>query len=64
MPHPEAVAALGDSTGLNLPKEPRRPPRVAVSFGGLTHPGKVRDRNEDHFLVARLAKSMEIRATK
>jgi len=63
MPNPEAAAALSDSTGPYLPRELRRPPRVAVSFCGLTDPGKVRDKNEDHFLIARLAKSMEIRAT-
>jgi PPM family protein phosphatase len=63
MPNPEAAAALGDSTGPYIPREPQRLPRVAVTFSGLTHPGKVRDRNEDHFLVARLAKSMQITAT-
>jgi protein phosphatase len=63
MPNPEAAAAIGESTGPHFPREPQRPPRVAVSFCGLTHSGKVRDRNEDHFLVARLAKSMEITAT-
>jgi serine/threonine protein phosphatase PrpC len=36
------------------------PPRVRVTTGALTHPGKVRTNNEDHFLVARLAKSMKI----
>ena len=46
-----------------LPREDRRPSRVAVSFNGVTDPGKVRGRNEDHFLVARLAKTMEICAT-
>jgi protein phosphatase len=34
--------------------------RVRVTCGSLTHPGKVRSNNEDHFLVARLAKSMHI----
>ena len=34
--------------------------RVAITCGSLTHPGKVRSNNEDHFLVARLAKSMHI----
>ncbi len=63
MTHPELAAAPGESTGPHIPREYRRPPRVAVSFGGLTHPGRVRDRNEDHFLIARLAKSMEITAT-
>src|ERR1700722_1426317 len=27
------------------------PPRVAVTFGAQSHPGKVRPNNEDHFLV-------------
>lgn len=28
--------------------------------GGLSHPGKIRQNNEDHFLIAKLAKSMKI----
>ena len=32
------------------------PARVELTFGAGTHPGKVRANNEDHFLVARLAK--------
>jgi protein phosphatase len=36
------------------------PPRVRVSFGARTDRGKVRENNEDHFLVARLAKSLEV----
>jgi PPM family protein phosphatase len=63
MTNPEAAAALGESTESYLPTEDRRPPRVAVSFGGLTDRGKVRDRNEDHFLIARLAKTMQICGT-
>ena len=35
-------------------------PQVRLSFGARTDPGKVRENNEDHFLVARLAKSMQI----
>ncbi len=46
-----------------FPEEDRHPPRVAVSFGALTDPGKVRGRNEDHYLIARLAKTMRICAT-
>jgi len=38
-------------------------PRVSVSFSGLTDPGKVRGRNEDHFLIARLCKTMQVCAT-
>lgn len=49
------------STTLNLPgTAPDRPARVALSFGARTHQGKVRPNNEDHFLVARLAKSMQV----
>jgi protein phosphatase len=34
--------------------------RVTITWGALTHQGKVRSNNEDHFLVAKLAKSMQI----
>ena len=34
--------------------------RVEVTFGAMTHPGKVRQNNEDHFLVTRLAKIMQV----
>jgi protein phosphatase len=37
------------------------PRRVRVSVGARTDRGKVRENNEDHFLVARLAKSLEVR---
>jgi protein phosphatase len=35
-------------------------PRVTIKFGALTDIGKVRANNEDHFLVARLSKSMRV----
>jgi protein phosphatase len=34
--------------------------RVKIDCGALTHQGRVRTNNEDHYLVARLAKSMQI----
>lgn len=37
-----------------------RPPLVQVAVGALTHPGKVRPNNEDNFLVAKLAKALQI----
>jgi PPM family protein phosphatase len=37
-----------------------RPPRVTIKFGASTDRGKVRDNNEDHFLVARLSKAMRV----
>jgi len=45
-----------DQTRVGIPT----PARVEVTFGAGTHPGKVRANNEDHFLVARLAKSMQV----
>jgi len=52
------------STTIDLPPirrvNPSAPAGIKVSFGAGTDPGKVRSNNEDHFLVARLAKSMQI----
>lgn len=36
---------------------------VQVEFGALTHEGRVRETNEDHFLVARFERSMHTLAT-
>ena len=61
MPSPEIPADQPQATMLDVPStgESRRP-RVRVEFGALSHPGKVRGNNEDQFLVARLAKSMQV----
>jgi protein phosphatase len=40
--------------------EDRQPPRVVIKFGALSDCGKLRDNNEDHYLVARLAKSIQV----
>jgi protein phosphatase len=48
-----------DPTG-EYPTVPERAARVRVEFGGGTHPGLVRPRNEDQYLIAKLAKSMRI----
>ena len=56
----EAGAAKDDSTGEHQPIADVRVPRVTIKFGALTHPGKTRANNEDHFLVARLSKSMRV----
>jgi protein phosphatase len=37
-----------------------RPAPAYVDFGSLTHVGKVRPNNEDHFLIARLCKSVQV----
>jgi len=55
--HNESVT--GTSTFDHLAHSPSTS-RVAITCGALTHQGKVRSNNEDHFLVARLAKSMQI----
>ena len=39
------------------------PPRVAVEFAAATHAGLVRTENEDHFLVARLSRSLHTMLT-
>jgi serine/threonine protein phosphatase PrpC len=38
-------------------------PHVLVRSFGLTDPGKVRDSNEDHFLIAELARTLWVRQT-
>jgi serine/threonine protein phosphatase PrpC len=44
------------------PKESRRPvasSRIQLDVKGLSHPGKVRPNNEDHFLVARCDRTLQ-----
>src|SRR5215468_9034096 len=51
-----------DTQELELPPSPARRPSESVSspvqvdVAGLSHPGKVRPNNEDHFLVARFGR--------
>jgi protein phosphatase len=60
MANAHAENRVGDTTlDFPIPGE-MPPPRVRVSFGARTDRGKVRENNEDHFLVARLAKSLEV----
>jgi PPM family protein phosphatase len=56
----EPLPAREDSTGEHQAIADRDPRRVTIKFGGLTDTGKVRGNNEDHFLVARLSKSMQV----
>ena len=44
----------------NFPSISELPARVTVAFGGATHVGRVRENNEDQYLIAKLAKSMRI----
>ena len=60
MPIQEPRPTIDDSTGEYQSIADSQPPRVAIKFGALTDPGKVRGNNEDHFLVARLSKSMRV----
>jgi protein phosphatase len=60
MPIPQSPPSLDDSTGEYPTIADPCSPRVAIKFGALTDTGKVRVNNEDHFLVARLFKSMEV----
>jgi PPM family protein phosphatase len=39
------------------------PPAVRVEFGAVSHPGKVRENNEDHYLVFRRQKSRTVLKT-
>ncbi len=41
----------------------RKPLDDEIDVWGLTHPGKVRKRNEDHFLLGSLHKRLEVRST-
>ena len=60
MPIQEPRSTIDDSTGEHQFIADSRPPRVAIKFGAMTDCGKVRSNNEDHFLVARLSKSMRV----
>ncbi len=55
---PEAEPSTGPH-----PAPEARARRVRVEIEGRTHPGRVRENNEDHFLIAKLAKSMRICAS-
>jgi PPM family protein phosphatase len=60
MPTQEHRSTTGDSTGEDQLVADSHSPRVAIKFGALTDRGKVRGKNEDHFLIARLSKSMRV----
>jgi protein phosphatase len=42
-------------------QEPQKPPAVTVQveFGALSHPGKVRTHNEDHYVILKLSRNMQ-----
>ncbi|HWE38591.1 MAG TPA: protein phosphatase 2C domain-containing protein [Isosphaeraceae bacterium] len=68
MPDPFPPREADDSTQ-DLPSRPTATaslevvPSVEVEVAAATHQGRVRHNNEDHFLVARLAKALRVLAT-
>ena len=60
MPIQEPRSTIDDSAAEHEFVADSHSPRVAIKFGALTDRGKVRGNNEDHFLVARLSKSMRV----
>ena len=57
------ITRIEDDPTAEYSMNPERRPWVHVAFGGGTHPGHVRPRNEDQYLIAKLAKSMRICAS-
>ena len=49
----------GNSSQAPDSSPPSAPADVRVDVSGLSHPGKVRPRNEDHFLVMRIGRYLE-----
>lgn len=56
-PHP-----VLDDQGRPRP-EPPPVSRIRLEAAGLTHPGRVREENQDHFLIARLGRSLRTLST-
>jgi len=61
------VQATPQADTLPLPRETRAreatAPRLGVDSFGVTDPGRVRTSNEDHFLIAALAKALQVQQT-
>ena len=45
------------------PDSRRKPTDREIDVFGLTHPGKVRETNEDHFLICQLRKRIDVHST-
>ena len=57
------MTAPRKSGGVHLRHAGRKPRDDEIDAFGLTHPGKVRRSNQDHFLIASLRKQMEVHVT-
>lgn len=61
-PHQDEPQPLADLRK-TLPLGRRRPAEHEFDVYGLTHPGKVRPTNQDHFLIGSLRKQMDVQFT-
>jgi protein phosphatase len=59
---PAAAASPSSASGAS-PSIGRKPRDDEIDVWGVTHPGKVRQTNEDHFLLGSLHKRLDVRAT-
>jgi protein phosphatase len=57
------MTSVHDSGAHALPAQHRKPQDAEIDVFGLTHPGRVRQTNQDHFLIASLHKTVEIHRT-
>ena len=57
------MTAPRKSGGVHLRHAGRKPRDDEIDAFGLTHPGKIRRSNQDHFLIASLRKQMEVHVT-
>src|SRR5687767_5399945 len=60
MTHPRMTSASTDAGSSSSPRKPRV---EELDFFGMTHPGRVRKDNQDHYLVSTLHKTARVRST-
>jgi protein phosphatase len=58
-----AAAALAEPRTATIPVEPGRPRDDELDLFGLTHPGRVREENQDHFLLCTVHPQVVVHAT-
>jgi serine/threonine protein phosphatase PrpC len=57
------MSAADTSTARSTPRPERKPREDEIDVHGLTHPGKVRRENQDHFLLCSLRRQVVVRAS-